>query len=84
MTKRMTWEEICKSFPDQCVGLVDVENGINDISVKSAVVKYTDKQNSFGVEVLTPSLLLHKAVKGEVVREFTSLDEIGFMGTTNI
>ncbi len=36
-------------------GLVNVENGINDNSVKD-----------------------------EVVREFTSLDEIGFMGTTNI
>ena len=84
MTKRMTWNEICKLFPNQCVGLIDVENGINNISVKSAVVKYTDKPNSFGIEVLTPSLLLQKAVKGEVIREFTSLDDTGLMWTTNI
>ena len=38
--KRMTWDEIKTNFPNQCVGLVQVETGINGISVKSAIVKW--------------------------------------------
>ena len=42
--KRMTWDEIQKTYPDQWVGLVDVKY-LNDdgVSIESAVVKYTDK-----------------------------------------
>jgi hypothetical protein len=41
MAKRMTWKEIQETYPDQWVGLTDVER--NGGSVHSAVVKYTDK-----------------------------------------
>ena len=41
MAKRMTWDEIAKTYPDQWVGLTEVER--DGGSVRSAVVKYTDK-----------------------------------------
>ena len=41
MGKRMTWDEIAKTYPDQWVGLSEVER--NGGSIASAVVKYTDK-----------------------------------------
>ncbi len=42
MEKRMTWKEIQAAYPDQWVGLTDVE-WIENSNVRSAVVKYTDK-----------------------------------------
>ena len=41
MARRMTWQEIVNNYPDQWVGLTDVER--DGASVVSAVVKYTDK-----------------------------------------
>lgn len=41
MNKRMTWQEIVKTYPNQWVGLTEVE--CYGASVKSAVVKYIDK-----------------------------------------
>ena len=41
MAKRMTWKEIQETYPDQWVGLSEVER--NGGSIHSAVVKYTDK-----------------------------------------
>ncbi len=41
MEKRMTWKEIQETYPDQWVGLSEVE--WNGGSVGTAVVKYTDK-----------------------------------------
>lgn len=40
--KRMSWNEIMEKFPDQWVGLIDVEWD-NASTVKSAIVKYSDK-----------------------------------------
>ena len=37
----MTWKEIQAAYPDQWVGMTDVE--WNEGGVRSAVVKYTDK-----------------------------------------
>lgn len=82
--KRMTWQEIQKNFPNQCVGLIDVETGINNISVKSAIVKYLDKKNNFGAEVVSSSQLLRMARNNEIVREFTSLDDYNYMGVMAI
>ena len=43
MTERMTWSEIKQRYPDQWVGLTDVEHEPdNDSTIKSAVVAYTD------------------------------------------
>jgi len=41
MAKRMTWDEIARTYPDQWVGLSEVE--WNGGGVRSAIVKYTDK-----------------------------------------
>ena len=47
MNERMSWEEIQKKYPDQWVGLVETEyEPDNDATIKSAVVKYTDKSKS--------------------------------------
>ena len=41
MSERLTWNEIQKRYPDQWVGLVNVER--KGVTVVSAVVKYTGK-----------------------------------------
>lgn len=45
MDKRLTWEEIEKQYPDQWVGLSNVEweDGAN---VRSAIVKYAGKSST--------------------------------------
>ena len=41
---RMTWEEIKGKYPNQWVGLVNVEYVEDDgVTIESAVVKYSDK-----------------------------------------
>lgn len=42
MSNRLTWKEIVERYPDQWVGLVDI-NWKNEANVESAVVKYSDK-----------------------------------------
>ena len=42
MSNRLTWKEIVEKYPDQWVGLVDI-NWKNEANVESAVVKYSDK-----------------------------------------
>ena len=39
--KRMTWDEIVAKYPDQWVGLIDVEG--SGVNVRSAVVVCADK-----------------------------------------
>lgn len=50
--ERMTWDEIMKKYPDQWVGLTDVEWD-NASTVKAAVVKYSDKSKDelFGMQL---------------------------------
>ena len=45
MQERMTWAEIKEKYPEQWIGLVDIdwENGA---SVRSAVVKYIGKNST--------------------------------------
>ena len=44
MTERMTWPEIAKAYPNQWVGLTDVERDPDNYStIKSAVVLYTNR-----------------------------------------
>ena len=44
VNERMTWEQIQIKYPDQWVGLVEVQYQNNDgISVESAIVKYVDE-----------------------------------------
>lgn len=44
MNNRMTWQEIKNTYPDQWVGMTDME--WVDGQLKSAVVKYTDKSGN--------------------------------------
>ena len=47
MSERLTWEEIQEKYPDQWVGLAEVEyEPVNDATIKSAIVKYTDKSKN--------------------------------------
>lgn len=47
MSERLTWEEIQERYPDQWVGLAEVEyEPDNDATIKTAIVKYTDKSKN--------------------------------------
>ena len=72
MDKRMTWKEIQDTYPDQWVGLTDCEM-INEVSVKSAIVKYTEADHSAD-EI---SLM---ALKGEIVGRYTTPDHVFLAG----
>ena len=64
--ERLTWEQIQEQYPDQWVGLSDVQYMDNDgVSVESAVVKYTDK---------TKSELTRLVLKGEIISRHTNPD----------
>ena len=65
MEEILTWEEIGERYPDQWVGMVDVEFE-DTINIKSAVVKYTDKSQG----ELTRLML-----KGEIVSRYTTPDD---------
>ena len=47
MGERLTWQEIKRRYPHQYVGLIDVEAGINEVTVKSAVVACTSNDTSY-------------------------------------
>jgi len=75
MMKRLTWKQIQEQYPDQWVGLSDVQY-VNDdgASVESAVVKYTDK---------TKSELTRLVLKGEIISRHTNPDghlQLGMVG----
>ena len=75
MNDRMSWEEIQKMYPDQWIGLTDVEYIDNDgISIKSGIVKYTDKPKGE---------LTHLMLNGEIVSRYTTPDsafQLGMIG----
>lgn len=45
MEKRMTWDEIKEKYPDQWVGLSEVEWDGEAPNVQSAIVKYANKSS---------------------------------------
>lgn len=66
MIERLTWEQIQERYPDQWVGLSDVQYMDNDgVSVESAVVKYADKKKSE---------LTRLVLKGEIISRHTNPD----------
>ncbi len=71
--RRMTWAEIMEKYPDQNVGLVEVEWGINSSTVKTAIVKYSG-------DSLPKEELLLMAYKGDIVLEYTSPDTANQIG----
>lgn len=67
---RLTWEEIQKKYPDQWVGLTDID-WLDDSNINSAIVKYTDK---------TKDELLIMQVKGEIFSCYTTPDNVFQLG----
>lgn len=75
MTERMTWEEIQEKYPNQWVGLVDVEyEPDNDSTIKSAIVKFLDKSK----DELT---LMQIQTYGKVLGRYTTPDNVFQLGT---
>lgn len=73
-SRRLTWSEIAERYPDQWVGLIDVEyEPNNDVTVKSAIVKYVDKDR----EELT-ILMVRSA--GKLVMRYTPPDNCCQLG----
>lgn len=68
MSERLTWNEIKKRYPHRNVGLVDVEHDVNEVSVKSAIVKYTDNDTAY-------ENLVDMAMNGSITLLYTTLDE---------
>lgn len=76
MENRMTWEEIQNKYPDQWGGLVDVEwCPDNTATVKSAVIKYTDKSK----DELTAMML-----RGEIDARYTTPDNLFQLGMIGV
>lgn len=70
MTERLTWKEIQEKYPDQWVGLIDIQ-WKNDSNIESAVVKYTDK---------TKDELLVMQIKNEIFSCYTTPDHVFQLG----
>lgn len=76
MAERLTWKEIQEKYPDRWVGLADVEYVDNDgISVKAAVVKYTDKSKGE---------LTQKMLEGEIIARYTTPDNVFQLGMAEV
>lgn len=76
MTERMTWDEIQEKYPDQWVGLVDVEwYADNAATVKSAIVKYADK---------TKDELTMRMLRGEIDARYTTPDHLFQLGMVEV
>lgn len=74
MAERKTWKEIQEKYPDQWVGLVEVEyEPDNDATIKSAVVKYIDKSKN----ELTRMQI---QTKGELIGIYTTPDNVFQLG----
>lgn len=74
MDKRMTWSEIVDKYPNQWVGLIDVEKEPDNYStIKSAVVKYTGKtKNELTMEQIKTN--------GSMLARYTTPDNIFQLG----
>lgn len=71
MEERLTWEEIANKYPDQWVGLVEVQR--RGATVISAIVKYTD---------LTADELLDRQIDDDDLYScYTTPDNLAPMGT---
>lgn len=76
LEERLTWREIQEKYPEQWVGLIDVEyKPDNDVSIRSAIVKYTDKSK----DELTEMML-----NGECISRYTTPDGIFQLGMVGV
>ena len=77
MENRMTWEEIQNKYPDQWVGLVDVEwcPDNDGVTMESAEIVYTDKSK----DELTAMML-----RGEIDARYTTPDNLFQLGMIGV
>ena len=76
LEERLTWREIQEKYPEQWVGLIDVKyKPDNDASIRSAIVKYTDKSK----DELTEMML-----NGECISRYTTPDGIFPLGMVGV
>ena len=77
MGERLTWKEIKQIYPDQWVGLINVEyEPDNHAKVKSAIVKYTDKTKNELLEMKIDT-------NGEIIGKYTTPENLlPFVGVT--
>lgn len=71
--ERLSWTEIKQKYPHQNVGLVEIEPYKNSAGVKSAIVAYTDKTNTY-------EELVDMAVNGKIFLMYTTMDEDDLVG----
>ncbi|MBR3723685.1 MAG: hypothetical protein IKN12_13135 [Selenomonadaceae bacterium] len=75
---RLTWDEIKSKYPDQWVGLTDVEWDGEAPNVQSAIVKYTDKS---GYEIWKKQLAGEKIFLSSTISDdICPLGAIGMFG----
>jgi len=73
MAERLTWKEIKEKYPHQWVGMTDVEwKAPDNPNVKTAVVKYTDKDMN--------ELLELKLKEPDLYSLYTTPDDEPFVG----
>ncbi|MBR1741986.1 MAG: hypothetical protein IJ733_08995 [Lachnospiraceae bacterium] len=72
MSEKMSWTEIRDKYPNQWLGLVDIDWD-NGATVKAAVIKYIGKNSD---ELLRIKL----TEEPDLLVEYTSPDQLGPMG----
>ena len=70
MHERMTWDEIVRLYPDQWVGLTDVER--NGADIVTAVLTYTDRSSS--------ELAMMQSTDENLVSMYTTPDNLAPLG----
>ena len=76
MTERLTWKEIQEKYPDQWVGLDEVEYmPHNTATIKSAIVKYIG---------MSKDELGHRMMQGEIISRYTTPDNLFQLGMVGV
>jgi hypothetical protein len=78
MSKKLSWEEICRLYPNQEVGLTDVEWD-NGATVKSAVVSYSERDTPKD-QIVSIAIMSN----GEVVSENTTPETVAPVGIYSV
>ena len=74
--ERLTWKEIQGKYPEQWVGLIDVEyKSDNSASILTAIVRYTDKSKNELTEMM---------LSGECISRYTTPDGIFQLGMVGV
>lgn len=72
MEQRLTWDEIAAKYPDQWVGLVDID-WEDEANIRSAIVRYTNMSSA--------DLLRMQIRDRSIHATYTTPDNLAPMGT---